>query len=255
MRYHQCGEIVACDDLFGDLQHLICGFRIERCGMLVEQQQIRLAQGGHQQGQCLTLTAGQQTDLTGHAVLQSQTERCQLFAIQLAFLVRNAGAEAALLTAAVCQRQILLDAHGSGSTHHRVLKYPAEETRALMLGQIGQVVAVQMNHARIHRIHACDQVQRGGLAGAVTADDGNEIAVLKGQVQVVNGTLFVYRARVEGLVNPFELQHVTWPPSHQSLRHSWLHRGNTCPSSTEQQGRLQRRKPRSASGRWCSGRG
>ena len=33
MRYHQCGEIVACDDLFGDLQHLICGFRIERCGM------------------------------------------------------------------------------------------------------------------------------------------------------------------------------------------------------------------------------
>ena len=205
MRYHQCGEIVACDNLFGDLQHLICGFRIERCGMLVEQQQIRLAQGGHQQGQRLTLTAGQQTNLTGHAILQSQTERCQLFAVQLAFLVRNAGAEAALLTAAVCQRQILLNA-------------------------------------------------RGGLAGAVAADDGNEIAVLKGQVQVVNGTLFIYRARVEGLVNPFELQHVTWPPLRQSSRRSWLHRGNTCPSSTEQQGRLQRRKPRSASGRWCSGR-
>ena len=107
MRYHQCGEIVACDDLFGDLQHFICGFRIERCGMLVEQQQIRLAQGGHQQGQRLTLTAGQQTNLTGHAVLQSQTERCQLFAVQLAFLVRNAGAEAALLTAAVCQLSLI----------------------------------------------------------------------------------------------------------------------------------------------------
>ena len=104
---------------------------------------------------------------------------------------------------------LIPDLHDRIQAGHRILKYAAEETRALMLGQIGQVVAVQMNHARIHRIHACDQVQRGGLAGAVAADDGNEIAVLKSQVQVVNGTLFVYRARVEGLVNPFELQHVT----------------------------------------------
>ena len=244
MRYHHGGEVVTRDDLLGELEHLIGGFRVERRRVLIEQQQIRLTQGRHQQGQRLTLTAGQQADLARHAVLQTQTERCQLFAIERALLIRDARAEAALLAAAIRQRQIFLNAHRSGGAHHRVLKYSAEETRTLVLGQTGQVIAVQMDHAGIHRIHACNEVQRGGLARAVAADDGDKIAVLEGQVQVVDGTLFVYRARVEGLVNPFELQHFTWPPSHQSLRHSWLRRGNTCPSSTEQQGRSQRRKPR-----------
>ena len=75
--------------------------------MLVEQQQIRLAQGGHQQGQRLTLTPDSRPTLL---VMRFSSPRPSVlaFTIQLAFLVRDTGAEAALLTAAVCQRQILL---------------------------------------------------------------------------------------------------------------------------------------------------
>ena len=35
-----------------------------------------------------------------------------------------------------------INAHGGGRTHHGVLKYTAEEARALMLGQVREVEAV-----------------------------------------------------------------------------------------------------------------
>ena len=213
VRDHHGGEVVARNDLLGDLKHLVCGLRVERRSVFVEQQQIRLAQRRHQQRQRLTLTAGEQADLARHAVLQTQTERRELLTVELALLVRDAGMQTAPLTAAVREREVLLDAHGRGRTHHRVLEHTAEIFRALVLGQMRQVEAVKVDRAGIHRENARDQVERGGLAGAVAADDRDKIAVFQRQIEVVNRTLLIDRSGVERLVNTLEFEHVSGPPS------------------------------------------
>ena len=62
--------------------------------------------------------------------------------VEGAFLIGNAVAQAARLAAPVGQGEVFLNAHGGGRTHHGVLKYTAEEARALMLGQVREVEAV-----------------------------------------------------------------------------------------------------------------
>ena len=115
--------------------------------------------------------------------------------------------QAALLTAAVGEGEVLLDAHGRRRTHHRVLKDAAEVLRTLVLGQVGQVVAVEVDGARVHREYARNQVERGGLAGAVAADDRDEIAVFQRQIEVVNRTLLIDRSGVERFVDSFKFEH------------------------------------------------
>ena len=63
--------------------------------------------------------------------------------------------------------------------------------------------------AMTQRLQVAEMLEAGNTFSQISKEIGACAAVLKGQVQVVNGTLFVYRARVEGLVNSFELQHVT----------------------------------------------
>ena len=121
--------------------------------------------------------------------------------------------QTAPLTAAVREREVLLDAHGRGRTHHRVLEHTAEIFRALVLGQMRQVEAVEVDRAGIHRENARDQVERGGLAGAVAADDRDKIAVFQRQIEVVNRTLLIDRSGVERLVKTLEFEHVSGPPS------------------------------------------
>ena len=57
MSDHQRGELVALDDLAREANDLVGAFRVERGGMLVEQQQLRFQPRSHQQRQRLPLTA------------------------------------------------------------------------------------------------------------------------------------------------------------------------------------------------------
>ena len=66
------------------LQHLGCGLGVQRGGVLVQQQQLGLLERGHQQGQRLTLAAGQQADLGSHALLQPQIQHLQQLAVFVA---------------------------------------------------------------------------------------------------------------------------------------------------------------------------
>ena len=74
---HEGGEVVLLHDLVGQSQHLVSGLGVQSGSVLVQQQQLRLLQGGHQQRQRLTLTAGEQAHLGGKAVLKPQIQRFQ----------------------------------------------------------------------------------------------------------------------------------------------------------------------------------
>ena len=60
---HQAGQVVFGHDLFRQFQHLVRRGGIQGGGVLVQQQQFRRDQRGHQQGQCLALAAELQAQL------------------------------------------------------------------------------------------------------------------------------------------------------------------------------------------------
>ena len=150
VRDHQRREPILLHDLVGEREHLGGRLGVERRGVLVEQQQLRLLERGHQQRQRLTLTAGQGADLGGEPGLQPQSQIAQQRAVGLSLLLGDAPAKAALLPAACRQRQIFLDVHGGRCAHHGVLKHAANVGGPFVLRKIGHVDAVKEHLAGIH---------------------------------------------------------------------------------------------------------
>ena len=194
-------------DPLGRLQHLGRSLGVKRRGVLVQKQQLRLLQSRHQQRQRLTLAAGQQTDLGGHPVFQSQIKNPQLLLIELPVRLGDAGPKGSGLAPACRQRKVFLDLHSRGSAHHGVLKHPADVLCPLILRQGGHIHAVNEDFTGVHLKHSGDGVEHGALARAVAADDGDEIALVHGQIQTVQRHLLVHRSGVEGLADIFQLQH------------------------------------------------
>ena len=58
-------------------QHFFRRAGVQRCRMFVQQQHLRCVVGGHQQGQCLPLPAGQQSDRLAHPVFQAHTQQAE----------------------------------------------------------------------------------------------------------------------------------------------------------------------------------
>ncbi|KAG1165630.1 hypothetical protein G6F35_018674 [Rhizopus arrhizus] len=77
---HHGGQLVLCDDAGRQLQHEVRRARVERRGVLVQQQDARRLQGRHQQADRLALAARQETDAVGKAVFQPQAQGGQAFA-------------------------------------------------------------------------------------------------------------------------------------------------------------------------------
>ena len=207
---HQGGQMVPAHDALRGVQHLGGGLGVQGGGVLVQQQQLGPLQRGHQQRQRLALAAGEQAHLAGEAVLQTQIQVCQQVPVFGPLRLGDAPAQPAALAAAGCQGQIFLDLHGGGSAHHGVLEHPADELCPLVLWQTGHVRAADDDGAAVHREGAGHRVEHGGLAGAVAADDGAEVAVLQRQADAPEGLLLIDRTGVEGLPQLSEFKH----PSH-----------------------------------------
>ena len=196
---HHSGELVFAHDAVRQLEHLGRRRGVERRGVLVEQQQLRLLQGGHEQRQRLALAAGEQADLRRHAVLKAEAKALELLMIFLALRLRDAPAQRALLATARGEGEVLLDLHVRCRAHHGVLEHAADVLRAAVLRHGSHVHTVEDDAAGVHRPDARDGVEHGGFAGTVAADDGHEIARLQVQGQSVERPLFVDGAGVEGL--------------------------------------------------------
>ena len=210
---HHGGQVVLFHDPLGGFQHLCGGLGVQGSGVLVQQQQLRLLQGGHQQRQGLTLAAGEQAHLGGHPVLQSQIQDLQLLHVPLPVSARNALFQGPALAPTVCQGQILFDPHGGGRAHHGVLENTAQVHRPLEFGKPGDVLAVQDDGTRVHLDGTGYGVQHGRLARAVAADDGNKVSVVQCQIQPLQRRLRVDGARIEGLGYILDFQHYLSPPA------------------------------------------
>ena len=209
---HHGGQMVLLHDACREGEHLQSRFGVQCSGVLIEQQELRLVHGSHQQGQRLPLTAGKQPHAGSQAILKTQIKGLKQFTVLLPLGLGDADAQGAALAAPSCQRQIFLDLHGGGSAGHGVLEHAANVSGALMLAQAGDVHAVNEDLALVHRPHTGNGIQHGGFTCTVAADDGNEIALVQLQAQPVQGGLLVHRACIEGFGNILDLKHFLRPP-------------------------------------------
>ena len=200
-------------DALREREHLFRRARVERRRVLVEQQKLRRHHRRHQKRQRLPLTAREQTDGLAQTVLQSHVELRELGAEELAVLGRDAAERIAVRRTQIREGKVFLNAHVRRSAAQRVLKQPPDDTAAVVLTCKGNVLAIQQDASLVHIKAARDGVEERGLARAVRADNGDEIALVEMERQIGNGALFVHRSNVEGLGDVLNVQHISCPPS------------------------------------------
>ena len=210
---HHRRDLLLLDDLHRDVHHLLRRRGIQRGGMLIQQEHLRLGDGSHQQRQRLTLSAGEEADLHLHPVLQAHLEGGELLAIigEVLLLHRQGQGEALGLVAG--QGEVLLDGQIRRGAFHRVLEKGAHQAGALVFRQMLQVIAVQDDFALVHVEGAGNRAKQRGFARAVGTQDGDEIIILQRQGHIAQGGMLIHRALGEGFGHMAEFKHALRLPS------------------------------------------
>ena len=179
--------------------------------MFVQKEQLGFLQCGHQQGDCLTLTAGEQTNLCGKPVFQSQIQNFQKLFVLFPFLCGNAGTQTSALASTGGKGKVFFDLHIGRCAGHGVLKYPSQIFGTLMLPQVGDIHTVDDNTAAIHRINTGNHIQHSGFTCTVTANDRDKIALVQVEINAVQGSFFIHRTGVEGFFYINNIKHCSSP--------------------------------------------
>ena len=72
----------------------------------------------------------------------------------------------------------------------------ADAALTLVLRHLCDIGSAHDDGAGIHRNAAADQIQHGCFAGSVAADNGNKLAVIDAEVEIVKEAHFIYSACV-----------------------------------------------------------
>ena len=207
---HHAGDVILRHDLPGQAQDLLRGGRVQGSGVLVQQQQLRRDQGGHQQGQGLTLAAGEEAHRVVHPVLQAQAQHGELLPELPPVGSRNVGEGGpAVGGPQVSQGHIFLNGHAGGGAPEGVLKEPANDLAALVVRQEGNVLAVQHNGAGIQPEGSGDGTEEGGFPRTVGAQDGDKVPGIQVEINAPQGYFLVDGADTEGFLNIGQSQHIT----------------------------------------------
>ena len=244
VRDHERGQVVLVDDFLGQVEHLRGRLGVEGRSVLVEQQQARPGERGHQQGECLALATREQADLGVETRVQTKVQALEQLNVLIFLGLGDAPRKAATLAATLGEGQVLGNLHVGSGTAHGVLKHAAQVLGALRLAQARDVGAVELDNARIERVHAGDHVEQRGLAGAVAADHGYKVAVIQGEVDAGERALLGDGALVKGLLDMRELKHLPHLPSCRSCG------AYSAPKPRARTGPQRQSRRRAASCRW-----
>jgi hypothetical protein len=146
------------------------------------------------------------------ACLKAEVEFLQAVDVAFALGLADAPGKAAVLAPACGKGKILVDLHVSCCAAHGILEDASQIGCTLVFGQARDILSVELDRAAIRWEDAGDDVQERRFAGAIAADDRNEIAVCKIEVHAAQSRLLVHRALVEGLCDIRELEHQRSPP-------------------------------------------
>lgn len=216
---HQSGQFVALDDFMGEPNDLVSALGIKRCRMLVQQQEVGLEPGSHEQRERLALSAGEAADGVVDAVLQAHVEGSDAVANLLAQIRIECPAETAGLAASGGHGQVLRDRHGGSRTTEGVLENATDEARPTMLWKSSDVLVRQRDATGIDQEGAGHGIEQGRFSAAVGADDDQERSTFQRQRHSAQSPHLIRSARIERLDEILEFEHgVRW-------RKVWLRDG------------------------------
>ena len=178
--------------------------------MLVENQQVDVGHIGDDQCKRLPLSAAERADLGIQAFFQPHAALRQHLAVDIDAGAADGGRQPVAPLFVVRQRHILKDGEVAAGTRLGVLKNSADVRGAAVFRKVRNIVAVHDDFAGVDRQRAAEQVQHGGLAAAVGADDRDKFAVVHGQIEVVKQRDRIRCARIEGLTDVFVRKHFSY---------------------------------------------
>ena len=122
------------------------------------------------------------------------------------------------------------------------------ETRLTISPDVEKIIinAVNEDLTLFHAVYTGGAVEHGALAGTVTANDGDEFTGIQMKVQVVQRSLFVNGAGVEGFIDVFQFKHDPSP----FRRCVFYGQGRTDFSNRGSPGTVQPAGRKSASAGW-----
>ncbi len=132
---HHRRKVILLDNPVREGKDLLCSLRVECCRMLVKKQYFRLFERCHQKRQSLSLTAGEESHLDSHSVLESQFEGSEGIVVDFSLLSAYTPLKASFLPPAVSKSHVLLNEHIGCSSHHRVLKDTPQHQCSLIVGK------------------------------------------------------------------------------------------------------------------------
>src|SRR5690606_9793635 len=174
------------------------GFRVQRSGVLIQQQYAGGRQAGHQQADGLALAARKQAHFVAQAVFQAQFQGGKAFPELAQVLPFHRAGQAPALAAFDGQGQIFFNGQVFAGAGQGVLEHPGNPGRPFVGGQTGNVQVVDDNLAAVDHDFAGQGVQKGGFAGAVAADDCHEFALVYCQAHAPQGRVFQRCAFAKG---------------------------------------------------------
>ena len=177
--------------------------------MLVQKQQMGLAEGGHQEGQSLALAAGKQPDLLIQPILQPHAQHAEPLP-EVPPVLPGHGAEPSAPPGG--ERQVFRDGHAGRAALHGILKQLADHPAPVMGGRPGDVFPVQQNGSPVDQKAAADGVEEGGFSGPVGADNGDKLPGFRLQAHVLQCRPLIRGAGMEGFGYMAHLQHFFTPP-------------------------------------------
>ena len=196
---HDGGQLPLAHHAVGHLHDHIGGVGVKGGGVLVQDQEIRGAQAAHGHRQGLALAAGQAAGPGVHHVFQPHAQFAQhlLPGGNAGFVER--GHEVHALELALGQGHVFGDAHIGAGAHRRVLVDAGDAAAAGGFLLAGDILPVQQDLPGVGRHGSADQVEQGGLAGAVGADDGDKLPLFHLEVEAAQQRQLAHGTRVIGL--------------------------------------------------------
>jgi hypothetical protein len=76
---------------------------------------------------------------------------------------------------------------------HRILEDPTDPLGSFIFGELGDIDPIKIMWPSSMLMNASDQIEQGGLARAIAADDADEIVIVDRQGKRLGGPFYRYR--------------------------------------------------------------
>ena len=214
MRYHHCRQVLFLHHLIRQFHDDIRRFGVKCSGVFIQNQKFNRSQRCHNQRCRLSLSAGKRPQLDIHFIFQTQPQNGKLFLIEIFSCLIHTPAQTEGLALIIRQRHILKHCQIWTGACRRVLIDTPNGAISLKILHFCNILAANQHLSFLNGDAAADDIQHGGFARSITADNRNKFAVVHSQIKILKQQCFGNGA---GIIDFFDMLQFKHAPHHPSV--------------------------------------